>query len=89
MWERRLLFADAEGAEDDAEEVFGVDLAGDFAEEVEGFAEVDGGEFDVVGGVFEKFESGEQGGAGVSQVQAPRGAGREPAPDGREQGIHP
>ena len=39
------LFPDAELGEDDVKEVFGIDLSGDFAEGVEGFAQVDGCEF--------------------------------------------
>jgi len=39
------LFADAEAAEDFAEDVFGVGVADDAAEEVQRGAEFDGGEF--------------------------------------------
>lgn len=45
------LFADAEGGEDGGEDVFRVEFSGDFAEGIEGFAEVDGGQFGA-GGVF-------------------------------------
>ena len=45
------LFTDAEAAENDAEQVFGIDAAGDFAERVEGFAQINRGEFGVVGEV--------------------------------------
>lgn len=45
--EKSDLFADAEGAEDDAEEVFGIGAAGDFTEGVECLADIDGCEFGV------------------------------------------
>ena len=39
------LFADAEGGEDDIEDLFDVGVADDVAEGLEGFAEVEGDEF--------------------------------------------
>ena len=42
-----LSLADAETRKDHSQQILGVDLAGDFAEGVEGFAEVNGGDFRV------------------------------------------
>ena len=61
------LFSDAEGGEDDAEEVFGVGVADDFAEGFEGEAEVEGDEFwGGVGG--EGGEGGGEGGVGAGEA---------------------
>lgn len=49
---------DAETGKDHSQQILGIDLAGDFAEGVEGFTEVDGGEFGVGMFLGEKVERG-------------------------------
>ncbi len=58
---------DAEARKNHPQQILGINLAGDFAEGVEGFAEVDGSEFGVGVLLGEEIEGGGEVGAGQCQ----------------------
>lgn len=61
------LFPDTKTRKDHAQQIFRIHFAGDLSEGVEGFSEVDGGEFGI-GGVFgEELQRGVEAGVGEFQ----------------------
>ena len=67
-----FLFPDAKAAENHSQQIFRIDPARDFPERVQGFPQIDGGEFRVGRKVVEQLQRGEHelGLAGKAAIRA-------------------